>query len=332
MDVMLKISVEQLTKVPMLASESTCSGKTYIVTGSNTGLGLETARHLVNFTAARVILAVRNLAAGEKAKQDIEKSTGRQGVVEVWQLDMASYASIQAFAKKASAEVERIDGFVANAGVMVDKWQLVEGMEITIFVNVIGTVFLAALMLPQLVASGRKYDTHPTFAFVGSALSYSAKGEVDKSRTGGFFNGFNDQKRASLAQRYSLSKLVEECAARQFAALCLVEQTGVVMNIVAPGMCWTGLGRDTGSVTKAVLAGLRATGARTPEVGSRVIVSGLVMGDESHGKLISGSKIKEHWQPTWFSNAEGQQLQKDIWKELVDILETVQPGCISQLS
>lgn len=83
MDTMLKVSVEQLKKVPMLVSESTCSGKTYIVTGSNTGLGLETARHLVQFAASRVILAVRNMTAGETAQKDIEKSTGRQGIVEV---------------------------------------------------------------------------------------------------------------------------------------------------------------------------------------------------------------------------------------------------------
>jgi NAD(P)-dependent dehydrogenase (short-subunit alcohol dehydrogenase family) len=83
MDVMLKVSIEQMKKVPLLVSKSTCSGKTYVVTGSNTGLGLETARHLVEFDAFRVILAVRNLPAGEKAKQDIETSTNRHGVVEV---------------------------------------------------------------------------------------------------------------------------------------------------------------------------------------------------------------------------------------------------------
>jgi hypothetical protein len=125
---------------------------------------------------------------------------------------------------------------------------------------------------------------------------------------------------------------VEECAVRQFAALCPVQDKGVVLNIVAPGLCSTGLGRDTGSLTKAVVGALRAMGARSPEVGSRVILSGLVLGDESHGKLISGTKIKEYWVPSWLSNKEGQKLQQDIWKELVDILEKVQPGCISQLS
>jgi hypothetical protein len=131
---------------------------------------------------------------------------------------------------------------------------------------------------------------------------------------------------------YSLSKLLEECAVRQFAAFCPVEKTGVIMNIVAPGLCSTGLGRDAGPLTRATVGTLRAVAARTPAVGSRVILSGLVLGNESHGKLISGAKIKEHWVPDWLSNAEGQQLQEDVWKELVRLLERVQPGCISHLS
>ena len=81
--VMLRLTAEQYRKLPILANESTCSGKTYIVTGSNSGLGLETARHLVEFFALRVILAVRNVAAGETAKKDIQKPTGRKGVIQV---------------------------------------------------------------------------------------------------------------------------------------------------------------------------------------------------------------------------------------------------------
>lgn len=72
--------------------------------------------------------------------------------------------------------------------------------------------------------------------------------------------------------------------------------------------------------------------ARTAEVGSRTILHGLVVGEEGHGKLLSGCKIKEFWVPDWVSNDEGQRLQKTIWKELVAKLEQVQPGCISQIS
>ena len=77
---------------------------------------------------------------------------------------------------------------------------------------------------------------------------------------------------------------------------------------------------------------VRTVMARTAEVGSRTILHGLVAGEENHGKLLSGCKIKEYWVPDWVSNAEGQHLQKDIWKELVVRLEEVQPGCVSQLS
>ena len=80
---MLRLTAEQYKKLPILANESTSSGKTYIVTGSNSGLGLETARHLVEFSASCVVLAVRNLKAGETAKKEIEKSTGRKGVIQV---------------------------------------------------------------------------------------------------------------------------------------------------------------------------------------------------------------------------------------------------------
>lgn len=87
---MLRLTAEQYKKLPVLANESTCSGKTYIVTGSNSGLGLETARHLVGSSASCVVLAVRNLTAGETAKEDIEKSTARKGVIKVSSLQELS--------------------------------------------------------------------------------------------------------------------------------------------------------------------------------------------------------------------------------------------------
>ena len=76
---------------------------------------------------------------------------------------------------------------------------------------------------------------------------------------------------------------------------------------------------------------IRAVMARTAEEGSRTILHGLVAGDESHGRLLSGCKIKEYWVPDWLSNAKGQRLQEDIWNELVPMMEEVQPGCVSQL-
>ncbi len=116
-------------------------------------------------------------------------------------LDMASSASVQSFAKKASTELDRIDGLVANAGIMIDAWSTTEGMETSITVNVINTLFLGALMMPKMSESGRKFGIHPTIVFIVSALGYTVKDEMDKSRKGGILNGLNDRKRANMDKR-----------------------------------------------------------------------------------------------------------------------------------
>ena len=116
-------------------------------------------------------------------------------------LDMASSASVQSFAKRASTELDRIDGLVANAGVMIDAWSTAEGMENSVTVNVINTLFLGALMMPKLNESGRKLGIHPTIVFIVSVLGYTVKDEMDKSRKGGIFNGLNDRKRANMDKR-----------------------------------------------------------------------------------------------------------------------------------
>ncbi|KAK2037946.1 hypothetical protein LZ31DRAFT_560024 [Colletotrichum somersetense] len=231
-----------------------------------------------------------------------------------------------------SQELDRIDGFVCNAGIMIDQWETFEGVESSIFVNVVNTLFLGALMMPKLSESARRFGIKSTLVFIVSVLGYTVKAEMDKSRSGGVFDGLNDQKRANMDSRYALTKLVEECAVRQFAAQFPVDRTGVVITMVAPGLCTTGLGRDARTFTKIMHEAVRAMMARTAEVGSRTILHGLVVDEEGHGKLLSGCKIKEFWVPDWLSNDEGQRLQKAIWKELVAKLEQVQPGCITQIS
>ena len=79
-------------------SQAKLHGKTVIVTGSNTGIGKETAKDLVE-RGARVILACRNLEKANKAAEDIRKAT-KNGSVRVMQLDLASFASIREFAKE----------------------------------------------------------------------------------------------------------------------------------------------------------------------------------------------------------------------------------------
>lgn len=133
-------------------------GQTVIITGSNTGLGFEAARHFVKLGAARVILAVRTITKGEDAKASIKALTKRLNVLEVWQLDMIDYQSILSFVSKCE-NLERLDVVVANAGVLRNAYEESEGVEVSIKVNVIGTFLLILGLLPTLrrskAATGR---------------------------------------------------------------------------------------------------------------------------------------------------------------------------------
>jgi retinol dehydrogenase 12 len=148
------------------------TGQTVIVTGSNVGLGLEAARHLARLNCARLILAVRTVSKGETAKESILSSTKRTSdCIEVWPLDLSSSASVKAFAKRAEG-LERVDVLLENAGLSVAGWEVMEGNEASVQVNVINTFLLALLMLPMLRETAKKFSTTPHLEIVSSEAHF----------------------------------------------------------------------------------------------------------------------------------------------------------------
>lgn len=111
---------------------------------------LQTAIHLARLSPARLILAVRDTEKGGLASKMIEEVTPFRGV-EVWKLDLASFASVRAFAKRCDTELERLDIVVENAGVATERFEKTDdGWEKTIQVNDLSTGLLAVLLLPLL--------------------------------------------------------------------------------------------------------------------------------------------------------------------------------------
>src|ERR1700741_3923400 len=115
-------------------------GRTVIVTGANSGLGLITARELAR-VGADVVLAVRNTAKGDDA------ASGMSGSVEVRKLDLQDLASVQEFADG----VTHVDVLVDNAGIMAVPYaQTVDGFESQIGTNHLGHFALTNLLLPKI--------------------------------------------------------------------------------------------------------------------------------------------------------------------------------------
>lgn len=82
-------------------------------------------------------------------------------------------------------------------------------------------------------------------------------------------------------------------AIRHLAAVAQPSQTGVVINIVSPGLCKTALVQYSDMQTKVLVATLRAIMGRSAEWGSRDLLHGIAVGEESHGKYLQYCGIHE---------------------------------------
>ncbi len=117
------------------------SGSTYVVTGANSGIGLEAATKLAA-AGGHVVLAVRDITRGEAAARQIDGST------EVRELDLADLGSVRAFAQGWDAPIRTL---VNNAGIMmVAEGRTVDGFERQIGTNHLGHFALTNLLLPHV--------------------------------------------------------------------------------------------------------------------------------------------------------------------------------------
>ncbi|KAJ7767954.1 hypothetical protein DFH07DRAFT_683786, partial [Mycena maculata] len=138
-------------------------GRTFIITGSNTGLGFAAAMRLARLNAVHVVLAVRSATKGAEARERIMQGTpGFKGTIDVWALDMGSFESVRLFAAKANDTLPRLDGALVNAGVASPQWHTsVDGWEQSLQVNGIATGLLSVLLLPLLQATSKLPPPHP---------------------------------------------------------------------------------------------------------------------------------------------------------------------------
>ncbi len=123
-------------------------GRVAVVTGANSGLGYATATELARH-GARVVLAVRNTAAGAEAARRIG------GDVQVRELDLASLDSVRAFAAKLAADHPVLDLLINNAGVVLlgPRRRTADGFELQLGTNMLGHFALTGLLLGNLAAA-----------------------------------------------------------------------------------------------------------------------------------------------------------------------------------
>ena len=126
-------------------------GKTVLVTGANSGVGFKTAE-ISAYLGADVILACRSKERANEARLRL-LCDNSEASISVMQLDLASLSSIEAFSEELVSNKVDIDAFVNNAGVFRQPGKkTVDGFDLVIGTNYIGTYYLSERLLPYLSA------------------------------------------------------------------------------------------------------------------------------------------------------------------------------------
>lgn len=311
------------------------TGRTILITGANSGLGLDAAIWLAQLKCSTIVLACRTRAKGEKAKQVIEsacETTGQKPQFVLFELDLSNFQSVVAFSERCK-DLPRLDAAILNAGVYETKFSLAEGYETTITVNVISTFLLTVLLVPVLRQSATRYNITPTIEIVGSAVHFWAtEKDLTSPADGEILKTLSDPQKANMQTRYLLSKLPVMLLVKYLASI-LTKSAGadaagkplLIINNVAPGWCDTNLNRTAGIGYKSAI---KLVG-RSSEHGARTLVHGVIAGNESHGQYLSECRVKPA--SAFVRSAEGDATAQRLWNELSAIYESIKPGCTREL-
>lgn len=276
---------------PKQLSSLSVVGQTAIITGGNTGLGLESSRILLSLQLSHLILAVRTPKKGEEAAISLRKLYSK-AKIEVWKLDMNSYESIRAFAKK-SATLKRLDIAILSAGIMNVAFTAtaITGYEEQFQVNYLSTALLALLLLPVLKNNNPSGTPgRLTMVASGAALiaEFSERTEVPLLPVYKKSDGWSS---SAAKKRYDTSKGLVLMLVYKLSQMTKAENT--IINVVDPSFTpGTNFFRDLPVIMRLLLWPIvMLLGTSVNNAGWRYVDTAVARGEESHGSFISDWEV-----------------------------------------
>jgi NAD(P)-dependent dehydrogenase (short-subunit alcohol dehydrogenase family) len=212
------------------------TGRTAVVTGANTGIGLETARMLAH-KGARVVLACRNAEKGEAAMRTI-RADDPTGTVAFVPLDLSDLDSVAGFARVFEADYDRLDLLVNNAGVMVPPLgRTKQGFELQFGTNHLGHFALTGRLLALLAR------THGSRVVVVSSTGQNI-GRID-------FDDLNWERRKYAPwSAYGQSKLANMMFVLELQRRLAASGSPLRATAAHPGWTATDLSRTSGPMAR----------------------------------------------------------------------------------
>jgi NAD(P)-dependent dehydrogenase (short-subunit alcohol dehydrogenase family) len=213
----------------MPPARSDVNGKVAVITGSNIGIGKETAVGLAAL-GATTVLACRNQEKAADAAAEVKRRSGNDRV-HVVPIDLGDLATVRACASIIADSFPRLDILINNAGgIWTERQTTAQGFEQTFAVNHLGHFYLTNLLLPRLVASAPARIINLTS--VGHHYAFGGMNWADLQLEHGY----------SAMGAYSQSKLANILFTRGLARRLDPDQ--VTANAVHPGPVRSGFGMD----------------------------------------------------------------------------------------
>jgi NAD(P)-dependent dehydrogenase (short-subunit alcohol dehydrogenase family) len=229
-------------------------GRTAIVTGANSGLGLATARELARHGAS-VVLACRNTARGEGAVREIQVAVP-DARLELAELDLSSLASVRSFAERFRAGHDGLDLLIANAGLMAPpRGETADGFELQLGTNHLGHFALTGRLIG--VMEGR-----PDARVVTLSSITHRTGRIN-------FDDLQSERRYRRWAAYGQSKLADLMTALELDRRLRAAGSTVISVAAHPGYAATNL--QTASpplLDRAVMRVMNAIAAQSADMGA----------------------------------------------------------------
>jgi NAD(P)-dependent dehydrogenase (short-subunit alcohol dehydrogenase family) len=242
--------------VDVMADWPGVKGKTVLVTGATSGIGLAAAEEL-SARGARLGIVARDKKKAAAATERIRDRGGQGTEVEVFLADLSSLAAVRGLAGQVLRRYPRLDALVNNAGAVNMKRQVtVDGFELTWAVNHLAPFLLTTLLLDRLRASApaRVVTTASHAHRIASRIPFD---DINAERS---FKGFT---------RYGESKLANILFTVELARR--LEGSGVTATCFHPGFVASGFNRNNVPLMRFAM-NLSRLAARSPRKGAETLV------------------------------------------------------------
>lgn len=284
------------------------SGKRFLITGTNSGIGLEAAKVLAS-KGAEVILAVRNLQKGKQAQNEIARfAPGAK--TSLAQLDLSNLESVNQCVEQLLQQGKTIDVLINNAGVMQfdRREESAQGYELMWATNHLGHFAFTAGVMPLLEQAGQ-----PRIVYLSSMVAKFKAADI-------YYQDLNFEKKYNKMAAYAQSKLANIMVAAELNQRLKQSGSKVIALAAHPGYTATNLQQHMG-VSGMIM---NALFAQKIPMGTLPTLMAATDDRLTGGEYIGPAQMK-NWRGYPGKNtlpkaAEDAQQRQRLWQTTEDIL------------